>query len=95
MRRLLLSSTLLATCLVAACAQQQATAVPGACQAQPGQFAIGYTFTDAVVDEVKSRTGARLARVLRPGMATTMEFNAERVNVEVDAANRVAKVRCG
>ncbi|HEY8358636.1 MAG TPA: I78 family peptidase inhibitor [Ramlibacter sp.] len=33
--------------------------------------------------------------MLRPGMATTMEFNAERVNLEVDAANRVVKVRCG
>lgn len=94
MRRHFLPSILLAS-LASACAQQQPTPVPGTCQAQPAQFAIGYTFTDAVVEEVKSRSGARIARVLRPGMATTMEFNAERVNLEVDAANRVAKVRCG
>lgn len=95
MRRLFLPSSLLAVLLASACAQQQATPAPGTCQAQPAQFAIGYTFTDAVVEEVRRRSGARLARVLRPGMVTTMEFNAERVNIEVDAANRVVKVRCG
>jgi hypothetical protein len=90
---------LAAACCLAACAQQQAGAAPdaeaGTCQAKPAQFAVGYNYTEAVLDEVRRRSGARLARVLRPGQMTTMEFSAERVNLEVDAGNRVTRVRCG
>jgi len=95
MRRICLIPSLLVAFLASACAQQQSTPAPGTCQAQPAQFAIGYTLTDAVVEEVQRRSGAKLARVLRPDMAVTLEFNPERVNIEVDAANRVASVRCG
>ncbi|MDB5752160.1 MAG: hypothetical protein JWP65_2581 [Ramlibacter sp.] len=95
MRPTLLLSTLFAACLACACAQQQATPVPGTCNAQAAQFAVGYIFTDALVDEVRRRSGAKLARVVRPGRAVTMDFSAERVNLEIEAGNRVAKVRCG
>ena len=95
MRRTCLLPTLLVAFLASACAQQQPASAPGTCQAQPAQFAIGYTFTDAVVEEVQRRSGAKVARVLRPDMAITLEFNPERVNIEVGADNRVASVRCG
>jgi hypothetical protein len=95
MRRIPLLSILLSAAFTAACAQQQAAAVPGVCEAQPAQFAIGYTFTDALVQEVQRRSGAKVARVIRPGTVTTMEHSEERVNLEVDASNRVRRVRCG
>jgi hypothetical protein len=35
-----------------------------------------------------------MVRVLRPGQAVTMEFNAERLNLEVDATGRIVAARC-
>ena len=66
-----------------------------ACQAEPAQFAVGQVATPALVQQAQERAGAARARVLRPGEMVTMEFDATRLNLEVDAANRVLRVRCG
>ena len=87
--------------LLAACAQQPPQpAVPAppartACDAAPAQFAVGRVQTAPLVEEVRQRSGAYVARVLRPNQVVTMEFDAERVNVVVDAENKVTAVRCG
>lgn len=87
--------------LLAACAQQPpqpaAPAPPArtACDAAPAQFAVGRVQTAPLVEEVRQRSGAHVARVLRPNQVVTMEFDAERVNVVVDAENKVTAVRCG
>ena len=41
------------------------------------------------------RAGAGVVRVLKPGEAATMELNGGRLNLDVDARNRVTEVRCG
>jgi hypothetical protein len=41
------------------------------------------------------RSGALMARVLRPGQAVTMEFNAQRLNLDLDSGNSVTRARCG
>ena len=38
---------------------------------------------------------ALMARIIRPGQMVTKEFDAERLNLEVDAAGRIVAVRCG
>ena len=65
------------------------------CQAAPAQWAVGKTNTEHVVTEARQRAGAYMVRVLRPGQAVTMEFNAERLNLEVDATGRITAARCG
>lgn len=37
----------------------------------------------------------RQVRVIRPGMAVTMDFRAERINFDIDDANRIARIFCG
>ena len=37
----------------------------------------------------------RQVRVIRPGMAVTEEFVGERINFEIDAAGRIARIYCG
>jgi LmbE family N-acetylglucosaminyl deacetylase len=85
--------------LLAACVQPPSLATAGAaaagCDAHAAQFAVGYTSTDALSDEVRRRSGARLVRLLRPGQVTTMEYSGERINLELDEGNRVTGVRCG
>ena len=97
-RVLLLGAALLAS----ACADQPtlpAAAAPPtltqSCNAEPAQFAIGQAQTASLVEEVRQKSGAHMARVLRPGQVVTMEFSGDRVNIQVDAANKVTAVRCG
>lgn len=98
----LLLSLLLPLLAGAACASTPpAPAQPPAeepamqCQAAAGQWALGQTADEAVVARVVADTGSERVRVIRPGMAVTMDFREERVNIEVDADNRILSVRCG
>jgi hypothetical protein len=34
-------------------------------------------------------------RVIRPGMAVTMDFSPERINFDVTAAGRIGRIYCG
>lgn len=101
----LISATLACVAVLAGCAAPGAPSTgaspmppppPGtACNAQGAQFAIGKAPGASVVEEARQRSGSYMARVLRPNQVVTMEFNAQRLNLEVDAAGVVKKVRCG
>lgn len=65
------------------------------CNAQAAQFAVGQNNTASVMESARARSGAQMARVLRPGQVTTREFNAQRLNLEVDASGRIIAARCG
>ena len=65
------------------------------CNAQPAQFAVGQNSTAAVMESARVRSGAHMARILRPGQMITKEFNAQRLNLEVDGSGRIVAVRCG
>ena len=69
--------------------------VGGTCNAAPAQFAVGQMHTPTLLEQARVRSGARLARALPPGLAVTMEFNPERLNLTLDAAGRVTQVNCG
>jgi len=93
-------------CLLAACSSQP-TAVNGdanatppadmaqACNAEVAQGAVGKAATPAVVEQARRDAGAAIARVLKPGQVVTMEYRADRLNVDVDEGNVVTGVRCG
>ena len=65
------------------------------CDQAAAQWALGKTNTESNIGEARKRAGAYMARVLRPGQPTTREFNAERLNLEVDATGRIIKAFCG
>lgn len=64
------------------------------CQADKGQWAIGQIADEALLAKVKTDTTSDRVRVIRPGMAVTMDYREDRVNLDVDADNRVTAVRC-
>jgi len=45
--------------------------------------------------KIQRASGARIFRWLPKGTVVTMEYNADRVNVVLDEANRVETARCG
>ncbi len=101
MRTSHLWTALIATLLAAGCAALPPAAGPtGAprgdlCNAQPVQSFVGQNSTAKVVEAARVQSGALMARILRPGQMVTKEFNAQRVNLEVDANGRIVAVRCG
>lgn len=72
-----------------------APAPVAACNAQPAQFAVGQNSTASIMESARVRSGAQMARILRPGQMVTKEFNAQRLNLQVDANGRILAVSCG
>lgn len=69
--------------------------VGGLCDAQPAQSFVGQNSTAKVVEDARVKSGANMARVLRPGQMITKEYSTQRLNLEVDATGRIVAVRCG
>lgn len=88
--------------LLTACAAPPPPAAPpptiglgGQCNAQAAQFAVGLPYGEAIAEEVRRKSGAGGSRLIRPGMAVTMEYDSGRINIEVDGTGRVTRLRCG
>ena len=101
LKNAVLKGLLPALVVLAGCASQGPATGPtgaplgGTCNAQPAQSAIGKSSTAKVVEAARVSAGALMVRILRPGQMITKEFDAERLNLEVDAAGRIVAVRCG
>jgi hypothetical protein len=67
---------------------------PG-CNADAARSVVGQMATAETVEQARSAAGAETARTLKPGQAVTMEYNASRLNIDVDAGNTISNVRCG
>ena len=55
----------------------------------------GQTASETVIKKAVQDSGARHARVLKPGMAMTMDFREDRLSIEVDEQNKIARANCG
>jgi hypothetical protein len=64
------------------------------CEAEKGLWAVGKIADEALVAKVMADTGSTQVRVIKPGMMVTMDYREDRVNLDVDADNRVLSVRC-
>ncbi|ROZ76708.1 I78 family peptidase inhibitor [Ramlibacter sp. WS9] len=89
---------------LSACAQQppQVPAAPrppviapNECNDAAAQFAVGKIADAKLAEEARVRASALRVRMVRPGQMVTMEFDASRLTIEVDAGGKVASVRCG
>jgi hypothetical protein len=85
--------------LTAACAATPsgipAGSPSGVCNAANAQFALGRTLTPELENEARLRSGASVVRVIRPGQIITKDYSEQRLNIEIDAGERVVRVRCG
>ncbi|GAB3345767.1 hypothetical protein GCM10027430_02710 [Lysobacter tyrosinilyticus] len=65
------------------------------CNAEAARSFVGQAATSTAVEQARSAATADSVRTLKPGQAMTMEFNGNRLNVDIDANNIVTNVRCG
>jgi hypothetical protein len=59
------------------------------CSADGARFAVGQPLTPQLEAAARVRAGAGTVRVLKPNEAATTELNGGRLNLDVDARNRV------
>lgn len=65
------------------------------CNAAPAQPLVGRQATGEVGAEALRLSGARTIRWMPPGAVVTMDYREDRLNIELDAGNRIARLRCG
>ncbi|HEY4546240.1 MAG TPA: I78 family peptidase inhibitor [Pedomonas sp.] len=65
------------------------------CNAEAVQTLVGQTHTEALSVDAVKQSGARTLRVIKPGMAVTMDYRIDRLNLELDEAGKVVAARCG
>ena len=84
-----------ASASTAAPAAASTTNIAVSCNAEAARSLVGQVATYAAIEQARSAATAESVRTLKPGQAATMEFNGNRLNVDVDANNIVTNVRCG
>lgn len=86
------------TTISAACATSQ-TEIPEAgsagCDAAKVQHLIGTSADGDLAAKAVHLSGASSMRWLRPGQIVTMEYRADRLNMQLDDQNKVVAARCG
>jgi len=84
--------TILAFVALAACEEStpQKDEAPNECGAAGYQNLIGQS-----ADIFASMTFPAPMRIIKPGMAVTMDYSPNRLNVELDAQNMIVRFWCG
>ncbi|MBC9251821.1 hypothetical protein A9179_16240 [Pseudomonas alcaligenes] len=99
MTRSLTLPTLLACAVLAACSsapeQPQASHADGRCDAAPVQQLVGDKASAEVVENARQKAGAEYLRVTRPNQPVTMDYNPQRLNIDLNDAGVILRVNCG
>lgn len=65
------------------------------CHAETLTALSGQMASQEVIDRAVRDAGARTIRVVKPGMAVTMDYREDRVTVRVDEQNKIISASCG
>ncbi len=68
---------------------------PHECRPEALEAFTGKAADEATIKKLVADSGARNARVVKPGMAVTMDFRQDRVTVHVNEQNRIERASCG
>ncbi len=67
----------------------------GECRVEPVQWAVGEEASPTITGRIWRESHAGLLRPIAPGQAVRHDHRADRVNVDVDADNRITRIWCG
>lgn len=68
---------------------------PETCQAAAARFGLGLRVSPLLVEEMRQRAGARMARTVLPADSPGSVQDATRLNIQVEPGGRVAGAYCG
>jgi hypothetical protein len=69
--------------------------VAGSCDATRLGDLVGRPFSAGLRADALRRSGARTARVIRPGDVVTMDYRGDRLNIHLTADDRAERFTCG
>jgi len=70
-------------------------ALEGRCDDKAAAAYIGRAASEETANAARQAAGARGVRVIRPGMAVTMDYRAGRLNLHLDDEGRITRITCG
>ena len=93
--RVLLTGLLLA--LLVGCASQQAVDRPSEhwCDSARMSHLVGRAPDEATLEQARKQANAERVRVVAPGMAVTLEYDARRLTLYTDEQGRIKLISCG
>jgi Peptidase inhibitor I78 family len=94
MKALMFVSALLGGC-AASVANQPVEVGVGDCSAAAAQSLIGQPGTSETAQQALKVTKSKSVRWLRPGMAVTMDYRSDRLNITLDDQNLITRINCG
>ena len=68
---------------------------PGKCVADGLTGLTGKTKSEAVTKEALRLSGAKTIRWIAPGMAVTMDYREDRLNLDTDEKGKIVRAHCG
>jgi hypothetical protein len=86
---------LLAALTTTACATTRTPPATARCDAAPVADLVGKPANSDLAADALKRSGARSIRWKAPGMAMTMDYRIDRLNIAIDDKNVVTGVDCG
>lgn len=97
---LILGATLLATgCSNTAEKTTASTApsgpIPDSCTSSAVEHLKGQSATPELLEQARQQAGASTARILTPNSVVTLEYNGQRLNLNVDDQRVITRVSCG
>lgn len=94
MIRLLPLLALLGACAAASAQRPVVGGSDQRCNAEGLTDLVGQQGTSELAAEALKRSGARVLRWIQPGMAVTMDYRRDRLNVHLDEQNVVTRFSC-
>lgn len=101
MNRILPLSALLVATLLAGCAaapqedSPAATKGDGRCDAAPVQNLLEKRITSDLAERARIKSGAAQLRVTQPNQPVTMDYNPQRLNIDIDDDDIIIRLSCG
>ena len=97
---LILGATLLAagcssTADKSAAAAAPSGPTPDSCTSSVVEHLKGQTATPELLEQARQQAGASSARILTPTSVVTLEYNRQRLNLNVDEQRIITRVTCG
>ena len=65
------------------------------CNVDKLQDLVGQTINVTLVEQVQQQAGAEQVRVLAPRAPATMDYNPQRLNIDIDDAEVILRLSCG
>ncbi len=85
--------------LLAGCSSQpssqSAAEISGDCSVDNLQGMLGQDASAELIEQIQQQANAKTLRVLAPGDAATMDYNPQRLNIDIDESEVIIRLTCG